>query len=150
MIRCFIYKKLSLAFLFTILSLSRNPFYGQINEKYHISNEVWQSYKLKNAKETRLLEFKDNDEQLLAKLVLLNLINKHRKKHHKQLVELDIHACRSANKTAQEPAHNLSGASPTPWKCIFAGLPAQPTAERYPPAPCQLPEAHQSSLSPVL
>ena len=95
MIRCFIYKKLSLAFLFTILSLSGNPFYGQINEKYRISNEVWQSYKLKNAKETRLLEFKDNDEQLLAKLVLLNLINKHRKKHHKQLVELDIHACRS-------------------------------------------------------
>lgn len=106
MIRCFIYKKLSLAFLFTILSLSGNPFYGQINEKYRISNEVWQSYKLKNAKETRLLEFKDNDEQLLAKLVLLNLINKHRKKHHKQLVELDIHACRSANKTAQNAALN--------------------------------------------
>ena len=38
--------------------------------------------------------------------MLLELINKHRKKHHKQPVELDIHACRSANKTAQDAALN--------------------------------------------
>ena len=103
----FTHKKLSLAFLlFAISIFNGNSLYGQINEEYNISNEVWDSFKLKNAKESRLIEFKDNDEQLLAKLVLLALINKHRKKHHKQPVELDIHACRSANKTAQNAALN--------------------------------------------
>ncbi len=103
----FTHKKLSLAFLlFAISIFNGNSLYGQINEEYNISNEVWDSFKLKNAKESRLIEFKDNDEQLLAKLVLLELINKHRKKHHKQPVELDIHACRSANKTAQDAALN--------------------------------------------
>ena len=103
----FTHKKLSLAFLlFAISIFNGNSLYGQINEEYNISNEVWDSFKLKNAKESRLIEFKDNDEQLLAKLVLLALINKHRKKHHKQPVELDIHACRSANKTAQDAALN--------------------------------------------
>ena len=103
----FIHKKLSLAFLlFAISIFNGNSFYGQINQEYNISNEVWDSIKLKNAKESRLTEYKDNDEQLLAKLVLLELINKHRVKHHKQAVELDIHACRSANKTAQDAALN--------------------------------------------
>ena len=103
----FTHRKLSLAFLlFAISIFNGNSLYGQINEEYNISNEVWDSFKLKNAKESRLIEFKDNDEQLLAKLVLLELINKHRKKHHKQPVELDIHACRSANKTAQDAALN--------------------------------------------
>ena len=73
---CFTHKKLSLAFLlFTIPIFNGNSFYGQINEEYNISNEVWDSIKLKNAKESRLTEYKDNDEQLLAKLVLLELIN---------------------------------------------------------------------------
>ena len=103
----FTHKKLSLAFLlFAISIFNGNSLYGQINEEYNISNEVWDSFKLKNAKESRLIEFKDNDEELLAKLVLLELINKHRKKHHKQPVELHIHACRSANKTAQDAALN--------------------------------------------
>ena len=107
MTSCFIHKKINLVFLlYAILIFNGNSFYGQINEEYNISNEVWDSFKLKNAKESRLIEFKDNDEQLLAKLVLLELINKHRKKHHKQPVELDIHACRSANKTAQDAALN--------------------------------------------
>ena len=102
-----IHKKLSLAFfLFAISIFNGYSVYGQINEEYNISNEVWNSYKLKNDKESRLIEYKDNNEELLAKLVLLDLINKHRKKHHKQLVELDIHACRSANKTAQDAALN--------------------------------------------
>ena len=103
----FTHKKLSLAFLLLAISIfNGNSLYGQINQEYNISNEVWDSFKLKNAKESRLIEFKDNDEQLLAKLVLLELINKHRKKHHKQPVQLDIHACRSANKTAQDAALN--------------------------------------------
>ena len=103
----FTHKKLSLAFLLLAISIfNGNSLYSQINQEYNISNEVWDSFKLKNAKESRLIEFKDNDEQLLAKLVLLELINKHRKKHHKQPVELDIHACRSANKTAQDAALN--------------------------------------------
>ena len=107
MIGCFIHKKLGLPLLlFAISIFNGNFFYGQINEEYNISNEVWDSFKLKNAKESRLIEYKDNDEQLLAKLVLLELINKHRKKHHKQSVKLDIHACRSANKTAQNAALN--------------------------------------------
>ena len=103
----FTHRKLSLAFLlFAISIFNGNSLYGQINEEYNISNEVWDSFKLENAKESRLIEYKDNDEQLLAKLVLLELINKHRKKHDKQAVELDIHACRSANKTAQDAALN--------------------------------------------
>ena len=68
----FTHRKLSLAFLlFAISIFNGNSLYGQINEEYNISNEVWDSFKLKNAKESRLIEFKDNDEQLLAKLVLL-------------------------------------------------------------------------------
>ena len=107
MTSCFIHKKINLVFLLYAISIfNGNSFHGQINEEYNISNEVWDSFKLKNAKESRLIEYKDNDEQLLAKLVLLELINKHRKKHHKQSVELDIHACRSANKTAQNAARN--------------------------------------------
>ena len=107
MTSCFIHKKINLVFLlYAILIFNGNSFYGQINEEYNISNEVWDSFKLENAKESRLIEYKDNDEQLLAKLVLLELINKHRKKHDKQAVELDIHACRSANKTAQDAALN--------------------------------------------
>ena len=107
MTSCFIHKKINLVFLlYAILIFNGNSFYGQINEEYNISNEVWDSFKLENAKESRLIEYKDNDEQLLAKLVLLELINKHRQKHHKQAVELDIHACRSANKTAQDAALN--------------------------------------------
>ena len=103
----FIHKKLSLAFLlFAVSLILGNSTYCQINEDYNISNEIWSRYKLKNDEEKRLEEFKDDDEHLLAKLVLLELINKHRKKHHKQPVKLDIHACRSANKTAQNAARN--------------------------------------------
>ncbi|GIR57452.1 MAG: hypothetical protein CM15mP65_00330 [Crocinitomicaceae bacterium] len=80
MTSCFIHKKINLVFLLYAISIfNGNSFHGQINEEYNISNEVWDSFKLKNAKESRLIEFKDNDEQLLAKLVLLELINKHRK-----------------------------------------------------------------------
>ena len=78
MTSCFIHKKINLVFLlYAILIFNGNSFYGQINEEYNISNEVWDSFKLENAKESRLMEYKDNDEQLLAKLVLLELINKH-------------------------------------------------------------------------
>ena len=102
-----IHRKLSLAFFLIVISIfNGNSLCAQINEEYNISNEVWNAYKLKNDNESRLIEYKDNDEELLAKLVLLDLINKHRKKHHKQQVELDIHSCRSANKTALDAALN--------------------------------------------
>ena len=70
-----IHKKLSLAFFLIVISIfNGNSLYGQINKEYNISNEVWNGYKLKNDKESRLIEYKDNDEELLAKLVLLELL----------------------------------------------------------------------------
>ena len=68
----FIHKKLCLAFLlFAVSLILGNSTYCQINKDYNISNEIWSWYKLKNDEEKRLEEFKDDDEHLLAKLVLL-------------------------------------------------------------------------------
>lgn len=75
-------------------------------KKYNIGNKQFKFYSKLNKTEERLLEFKDNEEHLILKIALLNIINKHREKHHRKPVELDIHACRSANKTAQMSAKN--------------------------------------------
>lgn len=59
-----------------------------------------------NNKETRLLEFKDDDEALRLKLVQLDIINTSRKRHKAKPVELDILASRVANKACKEAAEN--------------------------------------------
>ncbi len=63
-------------------------------------------YKILNTKETRLIDYKDSDEMLAMKFDQLQIINKSRKKHKVQLVELDIFASRLANKIATEAARN--------------------------------------------
>jgi len=59
-----------------------------------------------NEKETRLIEFKDNEETLKLKLAQLEIINKSRKKFRADPVKLDILASRVANKMSREAAEN--------------------------------------------
>ncbi len=63
-------------------------------------------YQALNEAETRLPEFKDSDEILQLKLVQLERINKYRKKYKAQPVDLDILACRVANKMSKESCEN--------------------------------------------
>ena len=63
-------------------------------------------YKQLNDNESRLLQFKDNDEALRLKVSQLDIINKSRKKHKAAPVELDILASRVANKACREAAEN--------------------------------------------
>ena len=63
-------------------------------------------YKELNDKETRLAEFKDNNETLRMKLLQLDVINKSRKRNRVSPVRLDILASRVANRTCREAADN--------------------------------------------
>lgn len=75
-----------------------------------ISDSLFQVYKQLNDAETRLMEFKDSDEILRAKLVQLEQINRSRRKFKRQEVRLDIFTCRVANKMAREAAeHRFTG-----------------------------------------
>lgn len=84
-----------------------------------ISDSVFQHFKALNDSETRLLEFKDSDEMLKAKLVQVVQINRSRKRYKAQPVQLDIHASRVANKICKEAAEkeyvghwNIAGMTP--------------------------------------
>ena len=63
-------------------------------------------YKQLNDNETRLQDFRDNDEALRLKLTQLDIINASRKKYKAKPVELDILASRVANKACREAAEN--------------------------------------------
>ncbi|MCU0461695.1 MAG: CAP domain-containing protein [Bacteroidales bacterium] len=63
-------------------------------------------YKRLNDSETRLQQFRDDDEALRLKLIQLDIINKSRKKHKAKPVELDILASRVANRACREAAEN--------------------------------------------
>jgi uncharacterized protein YkwD len=63
-------------------------------------------YKNLNRDETRLVEYKDNDEVLRLKLAQLDIINKSRKKFRATPLMLDILASRVANKMCREAAEN--------------------------------------------
>jgi len=65
------------------------------------------SYRELNDAETRLLEYKDDDERLAIKLELLDYVNASRAKHGAKPVELDILASRVANKQAREAAEKV-------------------------------------------
>ena len=80
-----------------------------------------------NDNESRLIEFKDNDEALKLKIDQLEIINKSRKKYNGQPVKLDILASRVANKMCREAAENeylghwnMSGEEPY-LRYAFAG-----------------------------
>lgn len=61
-------------------------------------------YKQLNDQEDRLVEFKDDDRMLELKIKQLAVINKSRKKHKREPVQLDILASRVANKMCVEAA----------------------------------------------
>ncbi len=63
-------------------------------------------YRQMNNRETRLAEFKDDDEALRLKLAQLDIINYSRRKHRARPVGLDILASRVANKVCREAAEN--------------------------------------------
>jgi hypothetical protein len=67
---------------------------------------VFEYYKQLNDNESRLSEFRDNDEALVIKIKQLDIINNSRKKYRLQPVKLDILASRVANKMCKEAAEN--------------------------------------------
>lgn len=66
----------------------------------------FEKYKELNDKETKLAEFKDNNETLRMKLLQIDVINKSRKRYRASPVKLDILASRVANRMCMEAAKN--------------------------------------------
>jgi hypothetical protein len=92
-----------------------------------IIKSVLDEYIRQNEKELRLIEFKDDEEDLILKLKQLQTINKSRKKFKSDEVKLDILSSRVANKICREAAENkyighwnLSGEKPY-HRYAFAG-----------------------------
>lgn len=81
-----------------------NPVYSQ--SKILSEADEFEYYKSENNKETRLSEFKDNDEALRIKLIQINIINNSRNRYRAGPVKLDILASRVANKMCKEAAEN--------------------------------------------
>jgi uncharacterized protein YkwD len=90
-------KLLNIIFLSALLFRNDN----NISDK-----QTFNYYKQLNDSETRLQDFRDNDEALRLKLTQLDIINTSRKKYKTQPVELDILASRVANKACREAAEN--------------------------------------------
>jgi hypothetical protein len=90
-------------FLFMLLIQSGSIF-SQDNEL--LSSDRLMFYIDLNNKESRLIEYKDNDESLRMKLIQLDIINKSRKKFRLSPVMLDILASRVANMMCKEAAEN--------------------------------------------
>lgn len=63
-------------------------------------------YRKLNAKESKLIEYKDDDDAMKLKLAQLDIINVSRKKFKAGPVRLDILASRVANKMCREAAEN--------------------------------------------
>ncbi len=71
-----------------------------------VTDSVLALYTRLNEDEKRLTEFKDTPDKLLLKLKQLEIINSSREKYQAKPVQLDIFACRLANKMAREAAEN--------------------------------------------
>ena len=101
---------------------------------FHIESAYSQVYdfeilKKLNDAEKRLLEYKDDEEVLKLKIEMLKIINDSRKKYGAKPLNLDIFACRAANKTAKEAAlgeyvghWNLRGEKPYHRWSFWGGL----------------------------
>ena len=85
--------------------LSRDVCAFSLNNEPELDS-MFSYYKSLNDQEQRLIEFKDDDTSLLQKIIQLNLINNSRKKYRAAPVQLDILACRLANRTSREAAEN--------------------------------------------
>jgi len=92
------------AILLTLIVGLLSTCIAQQTEK--VPKEIFKKYKALNDQEKKLLEYKDSDEMLRAKLIQLNLINQSRKKYNAPPVALDILASRVANKMSKEAAEN--------------------------------------------
>ncbi len=75
-------------------------------QKDEIGKSDLEKYIKLNDSETRLPEFKDNEQALKLKLIQLNIINISRRKFNAGPVILDILASRVANKMCREAAEN--------------------------------------------
>ena len=71
-----------------------------------IKKELLESYIKLNNGESRLAEYKDDEEALKLKLMQLDIINNSRKRNNAGAVKLDILASRVANKMCREAAEN--------------------------------------------
>jgi uncharacterized protein YkwD len=71
-----------------------------------IKKEALENYIKLNNSESRLAEYKDDEEALKLKLQQLEIINKSRKRDNAGAVKLDILASRVANKMCREAAEN--------------------------------------------
>lgn len=91
------------------------------------ADTLFNHYKKLNAEEQRLQEFADPDDALKNKLKQLEVINANRKRYKAKPLQLDILACRVANKMCKEAAlngymghWNLAGEKPY-QRYAFAG-----------------------------
>lgn len=78
----------------------------QWSDSLGVDTLALKTFQLQNQLEERLLDYQDSDSVLVIKMVQLNLINQSRKKKKQSLLELDIYACRVANKMAISSAKN--------------------------------------------
>jgi uncharacterized protein YkwD len=75
-----------------------------------IDAERFMKYLQRNERERRLAEYADGPEELLAKLVMLDYINRSRSEYGRPQLDLDILASRTANKMSREAArHGFRG-----------------------------------------
>ncbi len=74
---------------------------SEVFEKYEVNREEYQYYLKANNVEERLSEYRDSEEGILAKVILLAAINKSREKYDASPVKLDILASRVANKNGR-------------------------------------------------
>lgn len=75
-------------------------------EEYSIDRNKLNYYMEKNDNENRYSEYKDNESGLILKLIQLEHINKSRLEYNALPIELDILACRVANKMSIDSASN--------------------------------------------
>jgi hypothetical protein len=71
-----------------------------------VEKDDLENYLKLNDDESRLIEFKDNEEAIKMKLIQLDIINSSRKRYKAGPVKLDILASRVANKMCREAAEN--------------------------------------------
>jgi hypothetical protein len=76
------------------------------NQQVITDNYYLEYYQDLNNNESRLIDYKDNDQALRLKLVQLEVINESRRKQKAGPVKLDILASRVANKMCSEAANN--------------------------------------------
>ena len=90
-----------------------------------------ENYLKLNEKETRLIEFKDDEESLKLKLIQLSIINDSRKKYKAGPVKLDILASRLANKMSREERTTISGTGTWQAKNLITGMLLQAVMTMY-------------------